>query len=169
MNRRAFLSLFGSGVAAAGLSSLLPSVDALVLQPDILRGAGISAQTPLVTFQQVLIELVRRIDARVSHPKTLMEGPFMVRPGFSQFGVDALIDAEGQWPTRELDVLADAFARRITQENMRWFSRLPSPSAVSYAQMVTSPKSGLSLRGIQDYDAERDRYTLRFDMCGQAA
>lgn len=150
----------------------------LLWAPAPARDLPLIAPAALVTLEDITREALRRLVARVDSPMTLMPVNHIgdvLRNGFQlhHWGVDlaadlpSIVNQCGFDPDRYLEPAMANLAHQLRKIQPRGCGQLPLPAGCFAVERLTDKASGLSLRGIFDYDWREDGEavpTLRFDV-----
>lgn len=175
MKRRSFLTLLSSGVVALCLPDVewVPTTPSGVLAP--------AASETLTDIGQITVAVLREMTTRLPDLRgTFLPGSYLIgHEGMTHqwnVGLAPEGDNAGLTLKRSIVPAAAALAARVHEKELRRFGALPIPS-VLYAEdaaVATDERSGLSVRGLRQYQLG-DRYGMdegwlyRFDVLGGKA
>ena len=168
MNRRAFFSLFGSGVVGAVVAAKLPFSELVMAQ----RAVAVQPAVEVFTLKQMTQFVARRISDRmagvplVCHPERERRiGDAAGRAVYTdQFSAAMAPGGDGVLSALEVEAVADHLADTVREAGIRSFGRLAIPDVGDHGVLVSDAR--VSVRGLSAYDVMTDRYLTRFDVLG---
>lgn len=169
MNRRGFLSRFVMGVAGIALAPELPKV--IVFEPSKWQTYQAA---DAIGLQRITLEVFRVVDSLVSTPYLILRGHQLGHDDNGvtinhQIRVDPLWWSASGSEVKRSDIqgCGEALAARIKRDGMTHFAVLEHRLPGAESAVVTA--HGLSVRGVMQYDIQRDEFRTRFDILGRVA
>ena len=167
MDRRGFL-----GTLMAGLGALvIKPADGLLWMPTP-EAIEVVEPSAILTLNQITMQVLRRVRDGLN-----VEVPMIVGDKIGH--ADRGVTLNQQWniaarmPTElnktglaltHVEPIAELFIHKLKSRDIKGCGVLSHPHSVERCCVVRDPRSGLSVRGIQQYDLEEGDYRLRFDM-----